>query len=184
MESKDKKEKKFIVEGDYERVVEIDDHYYLINKKDKIAVLPYTVDSRGLLDDIGVVEDWNYIEEERVLTLINDYVTTDDSTDLVAANRLLFEVLGTNVKDAIQWMYLGSIYNTMTSDSPIKLYAVDLTDVHIKSNENVEEGEEKREFKMISSEKVIQTDDVLFLAGFLRLFNYFYVSSLAQKEED
>lgn len=180
----DKKiEKKLILEGSFEDVIQLNDHYYLVNKKDKICVLPYTISTNGLLDRIGVIEDWNYIEEERVLTLINDYISVDDSTDLVAANRILFEIIGTNVKGADLWMYLGSLYNNMTSDSPIKIYAVDITDVEIKADEDVEEEQERKRFKMLDSSKVIQTDDVLFLASYLRLFNYFYVNSLSQKDE-
>ena len=138
MQDKIDKEKRIILEGEFEDIIEIDNHYYLQTKKDKIAVLPYTIDSRGLLDKIGIVEDWNYIENEKVLTLINDYISTDDDTDLVAANRILFNIIGTNVPDALDWMYLGSIYNNMSSDSTIKLYAVDITDTHIKALEEVE----------------------------------------------
>jgi hypothetical protein len=175
-----KKEKKVILDGEFEEVVQIEDHYYLRYKKDTIAVLPYTLDVKlGLLDKIGIIEDWNYIENEKVLTLINDYISTDDSTDLVAANRILFEIIGTNIKDALNWMYLGSIYNNMSSDSTIKLYAVDITNIKIKSDEDVEEKEDRKKFKMLSSERVIQTDDMLFLASFLRLLNYFYISSLS-----
>ena len=184
MQEKIGKEKQIIIEGDFEDVIQIDNHYYLSYKKDRIAVLPYTIDSRGLLDNIGIMEDWNYVENERVLTLINDYISTDDVTDLVGANRILFEIIGTNIEDALNWMYLGSIYNNMTSDSTIKLYAVDITNVQIKANENVEDSEERKKFKMLSSEKVIQTDDMLFLASFLRLFNFFYVSSLSDKANE
>lgn len=179
MQEKIGKEKKIILEGDFEDIIQIEQHYYLSYKKDRVAVLPYTVDSKGLLDKIGIVEDWNYVENEKVLTLINDYVSSDDVTDLVGANRILFEIIGTNIDNALSWMYLGSIYNNMNSDSTIKLYAVDITDVQIKATEDVEEGEDRKKFKMLSSEKVIQTDDMLFLASFLRLFNYFYVSSLS-----
>lgn len=181
MQEKIGKEKQIIMEGDFEDVIQIDNHYYLSYKKDRIAVLPYTIDSRGLLDNIGIMEDWNYVENERVLTLINDYISTDDVTDLVGANRILFEIIGTNIEDALNWMYLGSIYNNMTSDSTIKLYAVDITNVQIKANESVEDGEERKKFKMMATEAVLQTDDMLFLASFLRLLNYFYISSLSDK---
>ena len=80
----DKKIKKTLVlEGKFEDVMEIDEHYYLIDKKDRICVFPYTISSEGLLDKIGVIQDWNYIEEEKVWTLMNDYISSDDSTDLI-----------------------------------------------------------------------------------------------------
>jgi len=184
MEMDKKIEKKLILKGSFEDVIKLNDHYFLVDKKDKICVLPYTISSNGLLDRIGVMQDWNFIEEEKVLVLINDYISADDSTDLVAANRVLFEIIGTNVSDADLWMYLGSLYNNMTSNSPIKIYAVDITDVEIKADEEVEEQKERRKFKMLDSSKVIQTDDVLFLAAFMRLWNYFYVSSLQKKKND
>ena len=184
MQEKIGKEKRIILQGDFEDVIQIENHYYLSYKKDRIAVLPYTIDTKGLLDKIGIVEDWNYVENEKVLTLINDYASADDVTDLVGANRILFEIIGTNIPDALNWMFLGSIYNNMSSDSTIKLYAVDITSIPIKADEEVEEEEERKKFKMLSSEKVIQTDDILFLASFLRLFNYFYVSSLQDNSND
>lgn len=173
-------EKKVVKEGDYEDVIEIDGHFYLLDKKDKICILPYTISAEGLLDQIGVLEDWNFIEEEEVLTLINAYITTDDPTDLVAANRILFEVTGVNITDAKEWMYLGAVYSNLTSDSPIKLYAVDIT--NIKIQEQVEEEGKRKKFKIMSSSSVIRTDEVLFLAAYFRLFNYFYVKSLQKQD--
>ena len=181
MVGNDKGEKRLIHEGEYEDVYEMDDHFYLSFKKDRVVVLPYTIDSKGLLDKIGIVEDWNKVENEKVLTLISDYISTDDSTDMVAANRVLFDVIGTNMRDALDWMYLGSLYNKMSTDSTVKLYAVDITDAEIKNQEAMLEDGQDRKFRMLSSERVLQTDDMLFLASFLRLFNYFYVSSLSDK---
>jgi hypothetical protein len=173
--------KKLVLEGPFEDIIEIEQHYYLVDKKDKICVLPYTIATNGLLDKIGVIKDWNYIEEEKVLTLLNDYVYDDDETDLVAANRILFEVLGVNIVDADLWLYLGDLFSNMVSDSPIKVYAVDITNIEIKTEETVEEEEKRKMFNLMDTAKVIQTDDILFLAAYLRLFNYFYVRSL-QKE--
>lgn len=175
---------KVLLDGDFEKVIQIDKHYYLIDKKDKICVLPYTISTNGLLDKIGIIQDWNYIEDERVLTLINDYISEDDGTDLISANRVLYEIIGTNVKNADKWMYLGKLYNNMSSDSPIKIYGVDITEVEIKTDEEVEEENERKRFQLLDSSKVIQTDDMLFLASYLRLFNYFYVNSLNKTEDE
>ena len=181
----DKKiKKKLVLEGPFEDVIELQDHYYLVDKKDKICVLPYTVSSNGLLDKIGIVQDWNIIENEKVLTLLNDYLNEDDATDLVAANRVLFEIIGTNSKNADDWMFLGKLYNNMSSDSPIKIYAVDISETEIKADEEVEEEKERKRFKLLNSNQVIQTDDMLFLAAYLRLFNYFYINSLNQSKDD
>jgi len=173
-----KLERKIILQGKFEDVISIDDHYYLISKKHRIAVLPYTIDTRGLLDKVGVVKDYNYIFEDYDYTLINGFISQDDGTDLVAANRVLFNVLKINITNADDWMYLGSLYNTLTSDSPTKLYCVDLTSKNMLETEEVEQTQDKAKFKMIDSSYIITSDDTLLLAGYMRLFNYFYVNAL------
>lgn len=177
-------EKKVIVDGKFEDVIEIDEHFYIISKKQKVTVLPYTIDARGLLDKIGVVKDFNYVVEDYDYTLVNGYISADDETDLVAANRVLFEVIGINIPNADDWMYLGSLYNTLTSDSAISLYCVDLTDKQIKETEEVQETQDKLKFKMIDSSKVITSDDTLLLASYMRLFNYFYINSLEKRDNN
>jgi hypothetical protein len=177
-----KSEKKIMLSGDYEDIISIDDHYYLVDKRDKMVVLPYTLDSRALLDKIGVIEDWNYLEEESVITIMSDYISSDDETDLVCANRILFDVIGTNVTSAEKWMYLGSVYSNLTSESPIKIYAVNITEVKIKEDEEVNAEKTAKKFKMMDSSKVLQSDEVLFLASFLRLFANFYVTSLSNNK--
>jgi hypothetical protein len=174
-------EKKTIVEGKFEDVIEIQEHYYLVSKKHQVTVLPYTIDAKGLLDKVGVVKDYNYVFEEYDYTLINGYISQDDGTNLVAANRILYEAIGLNATNADDWMYLGGLYNNLTSDSAIDLYCVDLTGKGIVESEEVEENKNKMKFKMIDSSYVITSDDTLLLASYLRLFNYFYVNSLDKK---
>ena len=170
--------KKIVLQGDYEDIIEIDKRYYILSKKDRICILPFTISSEGLLDSLGVLEDWNFIEEEDVLTLINGYINTDDPTDLVAANRILYEVTGVNITNAKEWMYLGAVYSNLTSDSPIKLYAVDIT--NIKIQEQVEEIGKRKKFKIMSCSEVIRTDEILFLASYFRLFQFFYIRSISK----
>jgi len=171
-------EKKTILEGKFEDVIQIDEHYYLVSKKHRVTVLPYTIDTRGLLDKVGVIKDYNYVFEEYDYTLINGYINADDGTNLVAANRVLYEAITLNVPNADDWMYLGSLYNNLTSDSGIDLYCVDLGGKEIKETEEIEENKDKIKFKMVSSEFVTSSDDTLLLAAYLRLFQYFYVNSL------
>jgi len=174
-------ERKTVVEGKFEDVIEIKEHYYLISKKHQVTVLPYTIDTKGLLDKVGVVKDYNYVFEEYDYTLINGYINQDDGTNLVAANRVLYEAIGLNVPNADDWMYLGGLYNNLTSDSAIDLYCVDLGGKEVPETEEVEENKNKIKFKMIDSSHVITSDDTLLLAAYLRLFNYFYVNSLDKK---
>jgi hypothetical protein len=174
-------ERKTVVEGKFEDVISIKDHYYLVSKKHRVTVLPYTIDTKGLLDKVGVIKDYNFVFEDYDYTLINGYITQDDGTNLVAANRVLYEAIGLNVPNADDWMYLGGLYNNLTSDSAIDLYCVDLGGKDVKDTEEVEENKDKIKFKMIDSSFVVTSDDTLLLAGFLRLWNYFYVNSLTNK---
>jgi len=173
-----KTKRKAIASGKFEDVIEINDHFYLVSKKHQVTVLPYTIDSKGLLDKIGVIKDYNYVFEEYDYTLLNGYISQDDGTNLVAANRILYETLGINITNADDWMYLGGLYNNLTSDSAIDLYCVDITDKEIPNTEKTEENIQKNKFKMIDSSNVITSDDTLLLASYLRLFNFFYVNSL------
>jgi hypothetical protein len=171
-------EKKIIIEGKFEDVVELQDHYYIISKKNRVVVLPYTIDSKGLLDKIGVIKDYNYISEDYDYTLLNGYINTDDGTKIVTANRILYDSIGLNVPNAAEWMYLGNLYNNLTSDSGIDLYCVNISDKEILNTEEIQETKKSIKFNMIDSSHVITSDDTLLLASYLRLFNYFYVISL------
>jgi len=170
--------KKIIAKGKYEEVIEINDHFYIVPKKQQIAVLPYTIDTKGLLDKVGVIKDYNYILNAYNYTLICGYINKDDETNLVAANRILFEIIKTNVTNANKWMYLGNIFNGLMSDSPIDLYCVDITDIKIPETKEVVEIINNKKFELLDSSYVVTSDDMLLLSSFLRLFNYFYVSSL------
>jgi DNA integrity scanning protein DisA with diadenylate cyclase activity len=75
-------------------------------------------------------------------------------------------------------MYLGYLYNNMNAESPIQIYAVNITDIEFPTNEAVENIEERKKFKLMDGTEVLQSDDILFLASYLRLFNFFYCNSL------
>lgn len=161
---------KVVLSGPFENVVEKDKHLYIVHKLDTICVIPYTIATNGILDKIGV------IKEDKLYKLLTGYVIADDPTNLVAANRILFEVIQSNVKGADNWMYLGKLENI--SGGAITLYAVNIGDVPIKPTSESEDQEQTSKFEMIRSNEVVSSDDALFLAAYLRLFNYFYVNSL------
>ena len=172
-------EKKTVLKGPYEDVISENNHFHIVHKVDKICVLPYTISEKGLLNQIGVIKEIDVLKEKENYVLINGYVSQDDPTNLVCANRLLFEIIGSNITQADSWMYLGKINNTISSNGII-IYCVNLTDVDIVESEEVEESKEAAKFDMIDANKVIVSDDALFLAGYMRLFNYFYVNSLKE----
>jgi len=172
-------EKKTVLKGNYEDVISENNHFYLVHKYDKICVLPYTISEKGLLNLIGVIKEIDILKEKENYVLINGYINQDDPTNLVAANRLLYEIIGSNVKLADKWMYLGKIENIVGAGSII-VWCVNLTDIDINESEEVQETKQARKFEMVEANKVIVSDDALFLAGYMRLFNYFYVNSLKE----
>jgi hypothetical protein len=174
-----KLEKKIVFKGKFQDVLQEDDQLYLMHKLDKICVLPYTLAEGGLLDRIGVIKERDIEKEKDQYSLLNGFINADDGTNLVAANRILFEVIGSNVTKADNWMYLGTLDN-ISLGSNIRIYAVNLTDVEINTAEEVEETKKALKFDMIPSNKVAGSDDALFLAAYLRLFNYFYVQNLTK----
>lgn len=169
-------EKRIVLEGEFEEVLHVNDHYYIRSKFDRVCIVPYTASDDGLLDQMGIVEVWNEEERETSMTLPTGYLSQDDATNLVGANRVLYEITGVNLTNAAKWMYLGAVFNSLTSDSPIRIYAVDITEIEIQ--DDVIDQETKNHFKLVDSSRVIQTDDLLFLGAFTRLFNFFYTNSL------
>ena len=161
---------KVVLTGPFEDVIEKNKHLYIVHKLDTICVIPYTIAGNGILDNVGV------IKEDNLYKLLTGYVTADDGTNLVAANRILFDVIQSNVKGADNWMYLGKLENISGGD--ITLYAVNIGDVTVKPTPDSEDQEQASKFEMIRANEVVSSDDALFLAAYLRLFNYFYVNSL------
>ena len=169
-------EAKVLLESEFQEVVKQDTNYYIVNKKDVVCVLPYTLDDGGLLNTIGVLEIWNEEERKSGFTLLKGFLSEDDGTNLVGANRIFYDVTGVNLTDAAQWMYLGSLFISLYCDSPLKVYAIDMTGAEIE--EQVMDEKTKQIFKMVESSTVAQSDDMLFLGAFARLFNFFYAKSL------
>lgn len=175
----EKFDKKTVLKGAYEDVISDGGHYYISHKKDKVCVLPYTIAPNGLLDKIGVIKEVDVLNEKENFVLINGYINQDDPTNLVCANRLMFEIIGSNVTKADDWMYLGKLNNTAVSSDMI-IYCVNISDVDINETPQAEETKQERKFQMVDSNKVVVSDDALFLASYLRLFNYFYITAISK----
>ena len=171
-----KPEVKTLLENELQEVVKFEDNYYIINKKDVVCVLPYTLDEGGLLDKVGLIEIWNDEERKTELTLLKGFLSEDDGTNMVGANRVFYEVTGVNITEAANWMFLGTLFVSLYSDSPLRVYAVDVSGVEFA--EQVMDENVRKIFKMENSSTVAQSDDMLFLGAFTRLFNFFYAKSL------
>ena len=171
-----KLQKKIVLQGKYEDVIKENDHLYVIHKFDKICVLPYTISSEGIVDQVGVIKELNIEQNKELYTLISGYSNQDDPTTLVGANRLLFEIIGSNVKKADDWMYLGNLSNI--AGGSMVLYSANITDLDINEAAEAELAKQAVKFEMVGANKIVSSDDALFLAAYMRLYNYFYINSL------
>ena len=167
---------KIIIENELEKVIEQNDHYFVVNKKEIICILPYTI-TNGLLTNIGVINKVNEETEEEIKTLIMGYLNKDDITNLSSANRILTDTIYLDIDDAERWMYLGELSMNQFSKSSFKIYAVDITNLEIKHNDI-------SKFELLELPKVTQSNDILFLSSYIRLFNYFYIKSLNNKKNE
>jgi hypothetical protein len=131
-----------------------------------------------MLNKIGVLKYISTLSSNLEYSLINGIINIDDETDLVAANRLMFELTNTNITNANAWMYLGKIRNNLIDDLGISLYCVNITNLNISSPTKLDKATKETQFKLINSNDIIATDDSLLLASYLRLFQFFYINSL------
>lgn len=168
---------KILMSNDLEDLVEYDGRFFVVPKKQKICVIPYTL-SGGMLDKIGVVKYSKSFSSNLDYSLVAGMATIDDDLDLVTANRLLFEHINSNVPNANNWMYLGKIKNNVIDNLGVSLYSVNITDVKITTPTKIDREKKEYEFKLVYSNDIISTDDSLLLASYLRLFQFFYINSL------
>ena len=174
-----KLEKKIVLNGAFEVIIKENNHLYVVHKLDKICVLPYIISTEGILDKIGVIKELNILKEKNNYTLINGYISQDDPTNLVTANKILYEIIGSNVTNADDWEYLGIISNVLIGGNVI-IYGVNISNININQSEEIEKVKKIKGFELLPANKVVSSDDALFLASYMRLFNHFYVNSLQQ----
>jgi 8-oxo-dGTP pyrophosphatase MutT (NUDIX family) len=144
-------------------------------KKITVGVLPYTINEK-LLSSIGVLHEYNsFREKEFCDTLITGTMDPEDATLLHTAIRELKEEGGFECTDVDRWIFLGSFRVSKSSNEHCHIYAVDVTD--LKAEKPVGDGsiqEEKSKFEMKGINDALLTDEALFLAAYLRLFDFFY----------
>jgi hypothetical protein len=168
---------KLLQSNTIEDVIEYNGHFYVVNKHQKICVMPYTLE-KGMLNKIGVLKYVSSLSSNLEYSLINGIVTIDDETDLVAANRIMFELTNTNAANANIWMYLGKIKTSVIDDLGISLYCVNITDLNLSTPSKLDRQIKETQFKLINSNDIIATDDSILLSSYLRLFQFFYINSL------
>lgn len=174
--------KKFKVLGEYKHfdVIDLDGHVGIKMKDMSVAVMPYTVDSNNMIDEIGLLKEYNqYREGDFCHTLITGTIDYEDDSLLYTAKRELLEEAGFDTGDDNQrWIYLGTFFPYKDSDRQVPTFAVDVTG--LKASEPQTDGSKKEELsklEMMPSNQIMITEEALALSAFLRLFNYFYLKT-------
>jgi hypothetical protein len=166
----------------YFDVVEIDGQVGFKSKLMSVAVMPYTVDERGTVENLGMLIEYNpFREGDYANTLITGTVETEDTDLIETAIRELKEEGGIICppEDRKRFIYLGNFYPYKDSDRMIPTFAVDVTNLEMTSPEG--DGSKKEslsKFRLLPVHEGIATDEALPLAAFLRLFNYFYTRAV------
>jgi 8-oxo-dGTP pyrophosphatase MutT (NUDIX family) len=144
-------------------------------KKITVGVLPYTIDN-SILSSVGVLHEYNSFREEKYCdTLITGTVDPDDLTLLQTAMRELHEEGGIACYEIDRWIFLGSMRLSKSSNEYCHVFAADVTNIEIeeaKGDGSYQENNSK--FKLTPINDAILTDEAIFLASYLRLFDFFY----------
>jgi 8-oxo-dGTP pyrophosphatase MutT (NUDIX family) len=147
-------------------------------KKVTVGVLPYVI-SDGLLSSVGVLHEYNLFRKGKYSdTIITGTLDPNDIDLLHCAMRELEEEGGYKVEDADQWVFLGGFTLSKASTEEIQVFAVNVSDA--KQGEPKGDGskqEELSKLEMVQINDAILTDEALFLASYIRLFDFFYQKS-------
>ncbi|MFM2010304.1 MAG: hypothetical protein RLZZ479_695 [Bacteroidota bacterium] len=163
-------------------VIDIEGQIGLKAKTMSIAVMPFTVDEHNIVDKIGFLKEYNPFRESGYAnTLITGTVETEDEDLVQTVIRELKEEGGIECpQDQIgRIIYLGNFYPYKDSDRMIPTFAIDVSGLTL--GEATGDGSKKEEmstFHLAPANEGLSTDELLPLAAFLRLFNFFYQKSI------
>lgn len=147
-------------------------------KKVTVGVLPYVI-SDGLLSSVGVLHEYNSFRKDKYCdTIITGTLDPEDQDLLHAAIRELEEEGGFIVTDVDQWVFLGSFKLSKGSTETNHVFAVNVTGLEQgKAKGDGSKQEKLSKLRMTQINDAILTDETLFLASYLRLFDFFYQKS-------
>jgi len=144
-------------------------------KKVTIGVLPYVV-ANSLLSSIGVLHEFNqYRKGDFCDTIITGTLDPDDKDLLSCAMRELEEEGGFIQEDVDKWMFLGTFRLSKKSNEEVNVFAVDVSDIEQgNAKGDGSKSENLSSLRMSQINDAILTDESIFLASYLRLFDFFY----------
>lgn len=151
-------------------IVNIDNKTLTKETELTVGILPYNFDN-GMLTRVGVIKMENEVRLDKFYTLLTSQIQVSDKTITGTAKRLINE----NMKEEPEnenIVFLGSLYLDSNSDKQIHVIGVDVSENKLKEDSKI---------KMIDSGNAILTNESIFLASYLRLFDYFYQTKIKTK---
>jgi 8-oxo-dGTP pyrophosphatase MutT (NUDIX family) len=173
---------KTIAESPVLDLVQKPDGYYGVNVKlMSVAVLPYTIDSSGIVQQIGILNEWNELRPGGYAnTLITGTIQDSDEDTLQTAIRELMEEGGIDTRGdgTDRWTYLGTFHDSKDTNREMPIFAVDVTGKKIEApTPDGSIKEENSKFLMKNVNDALATKELLVLGAFLRLFMIMYHKS-------
>lgn len=167
---------KVLYENEWVSLVDRETRTGLVQKFMGVGVLPFTTDDSGMINTIGLLDEHNpFREDHHSMTLITGTVEGSDADLIDTVIRETKEEGGFTVDRDSTYYYLGSFYMSKDDDKVLPVFAVKVNGLtQGEAAGDGSESEERSELKMVSIEKITETQESLALAAFFKLFQLFY----------
>jgi 8-oxo-dGTP pyrophosphatase MutT (NUDIX family) len=147
-----------------------------------VAVIAYTLDANGMIQNIGIVKEKNpHFESGYSENIVMGAVEKEDTSLLQRAMIELKEEAGIELNDSLKWKYIGEIYTTKISPDPIYLFSVNATNVEREQPKGDNGGiEQIISFSFIPPNEALKMSDSIVLSAFFKLFMQLYQKDILQ----
>ena len=184
MEIFEKEEMKSLHKTKNTEVVEIDGKYFIRQINPGVILMPYTLDSDGNPDQIGII---NEILEQRPggisMTLITGTPDDSDANIFQTAVRELKEESGFFVDDLKRWKFLGTLYTSKMVINSNPCFAVNITSlVSEEKTTDGSKGEKDSKFDLISIDEALSLEDSLISTLFIKTFKDLFIKKIEDNE--
>lgn len=130
-----------------------------------VVILPYTVDEKGNIDKILVLNEFNPLrKKEHKLTLITGTEDKNDKTDLQTAIRELSEETGYKITNPSKWSYLGELTTSKIIGNEHPCFAVNITDTKPGTINPKSETEKNSKVELVSLDSLKESSDCFILS--------------------
>jgi 8-oxo-dGTP pyrophosphatase MutT (NUDIX family) len=167
---------KVLFENDWVSLVDRGTRTGMVQKYMGVGVLPFTTDDTGMINTIGLLDEHNpFREDHHSMTLITGTVEGSDKDLIDTVVRETKEEGGFSINRDNTFYFLGSFSLSKDDDKVIPVFAVKVNDLtQGEATGDGSEAEKRSELKMVSIEKITETQESLALAAFFKLFQLFY----------